>query len=101
MSDGQLQAYKEMLEKRGSGGAASESLVSKTKSIAANGKTYIFPLDATKDEIQKIVGLGAAWADVPNGDWQDIAKSDDWKVWREAIARIARLMNATRATTGR
>jgi hypothetical protein len=48
-----------------------------TKRIASNGKTYVFPLDATKDEIQELVGLSVAWAEVPNGDWQHETKSDN------------------------
>lgn len=80
MSDGQLQAYKEMLEKRGSGGTASES---RTKRISTKGKTFIVPGDAAQSEIQRIAGPGVAWTEVPNDVWQDVAKNDDWKIWAE------------------
>ena len=76
MSDEQLRAYKEMLEKRGLG-STSES---RTKRISTKGKTFIVPGDAAQSEIQRIAGPGVAWTEVPNDVWKDAAESDDWKI---------------------
>lgn len=53
------------------------------------------PGDATHDEIQQIVGLGVAWVEVPNGDWQDVAKNDDGKISRESVEEAVKKYGGT------